>query len=110
MLCTKPHRLATRWCHPILLRTAKHRGVISTTAAINSLEETPTPQDDGVVGSHIEDDICTSPKPGEGAAASRAWLSPPFYAHDSVTPKAYRIQAAADPTRSDWEPVAANAS
>src|SRR5579872_4363290 len=65
---------------------------------------------DAVVGSYIEDDICASPKPDEGAAASTAWLSRPFYASASVIPKAYRIQASADPTRSDLERGAANAS
>src|SRR5271167_3425354 len=67
-------------------------------------------QDDGVAGSYTEDDICTSLKHGEGAAGSKAWLSRPFYAAAAATPKAYRIQALADPTRSDWGPAAANVS
>src|SRR5271167_1604652 len=67
-------------------------------------------QDDGVAGGYIEDDVCTSPKHGEGAAVSKAWLSRPFYAAASARPKAYRIQALADPTRSDCGPAAANVS
>jgi len=68
------------------------------------------PLGDRVDWSHIEDDICASPKPGEGVAVSKAWLSRPFYVSASAIPKAYRIQASADPTRSDSGPAAANVS
>src|SRR5271156_1045081 len=63
-----------------------------------------SPPGDRVDWSHIEDDICASPKPDEGAPASKPWVSRPFHAYASVTPKTCRIPAAAGPTRSDWGP------
>src|SRR5208283_557480 len=67
------------------------------------------PRTTGSLGA-IQDDICASPKPGEGATASKPWVSRPFYAYAWVTPKACRIPAVAGSTRSDWGPVAANAA
>jgi|SRR5208283_2934128 len=53
-------------------------------SSISSLEGPLGPKNDGVAGSYIGDDICISPKHGEGAAASKAWLSGPFYAGASA--------------------------
>jgi len=69
LLISRPN--AFEICSAILRQPMRRlRRLIPMTAAISSLEG-PLGQDDGLVGSHIEDDICASPKPSESAAASK---------------------------------------